>query len=269
MRKIHILMTAAVFSGLMFSSCWRNEVNGYYFLTDDGEITTILPMTEYSLVLEYGESRDAIFARPEMQFKLVGRTPNQENRDVSAEHFRIEYYRDCNNGKKKIDTIKPIPDWGYYEIQYIPNDMPEWKMTISFVVEASLKPFYNLGNMTKHSWAQDENPPAPPEIINFSGTLPRVSYYYMSVETWNKATEEVKADPESWWGEGLVSEYPRYNTELGGYPSREIEPGTYYLLGYVDYPHPSGDTEYPDVNYYGYTQITGSCQFTVTEAANP
>lgn len=263
-KTIRIATGLAVLSGLMFVSCWKKEVNGYYFQMNNGEISTLLPFGSASVIAEYGESLEAIFARPEMSFKLVSSNALAERREVGEDQFFIEYYRDCSSGSnlKKIDAIKiPIPDWGSYQIKYIPKDMPEWEMTISFYIEASPKPFYTLGMLSKKTWAQDETPPAPPSVANFTGALPDVIYYYISAETWNNATEEQKADPEAWRSE--TEEILFYDWPDGPW---QIEPGEYYLAGYVLYPN-IGDKEYPDVNYFGYTKITENNRFSVTAPA--
>ena len=126
-KTIRIATGLAVLSGLMFVSCWKKEVNGYYFQMNNGEISTLLPFGSASVIAEYGESLEAIFARPEMSFKLVSFNALAERREVGEDQFFIEYYRDCSSGSnlKKIDAIKiPIPDWGSYQIKYIPKDMP-------------------------------------------------------------------------------------------------------------------------------------------------
>lgn len=264
MKKIHLVTVAAVLSGLLLSSCWQKEVNGYYFQMSNGEITSMLPMGN-DCILEYGESLDAILARPEMSFKLVASNPLAERWEVGEDQFFIEYYRDCScvSNYKKIDAIKiPIPDWGSYQIKYIPKDMPEWSMTINFYIEASPKPHYRLDRLSKTSWAQDEKPPAPPAILNYSPEeIPYVDYYYILAETWNNATEEQKADPEAW-----VSESEEVLFKAWPDISWQIDPGEYYAVGYVRYPNDGKD--YPDTNYYGYTTISVTNLFTVKAPAD-
>lgn len=123
MRKIHILMTAAVFSGLMLSSCWQKEVNGYYFQMSNGEITSMLPMGN-DCILEYGESLDAILARPEMSFKLVASNPLAERWEVGEDQFFIEYYRDCScvsNYKKLMPSKFRFPIGGVIKSNIFPK----------------------------------------------------------------------------------------------------------------------------------------------------